>query len=85
MEPTPESILREINRGGWSTGYTGQSPERLKAHMRNQDKFDLVTLRAPADAEEVARRLSTGCLGRAGERRSSSIRARTSSTTRTSR
>jgi hypothetical protein len=25
MEPTPESVLREINRGGWSTGYTGQS------------------------------------------------------------
>ena len=54
MEPTPESILEEINRGGWSTGYTGQSPERLKAHMANQDKFDLVTLRAPADAGEVA-------------------------------
>ena len=31
-----EDILREINRGGWSTGYCGQSPERLKAHMRNQ-------------------------------------------------
>lgn len=52
-EPTPESILREINRGGWSTGYTGQSPERLKAHMANQDKFDLVTLRAAADVPEV--------------------------------
>lgn len=52
-EPEPESILREINRGGWSTGYTGQSPERLKAHMRNQDKFDVVTLRAPADTPEV--------------------------------
>jgi formate dehydrogenase major subunit len=44
-EPEAESILREINRGGWSTGYTGQSPERLKLHMANQDKFDLVTLR----------------------------------------
>jgi formate dehydrogenase major subunit len=52
-EPTPESVLSEINRGGWSTGYTGQSPERLKAHMRNQDKFDLVTLRAPKDDPEV--------------------------------
>ncbi|MYZ50374.1 formate dehydrogenase subunit alpha [Propylenella binzhouense] len=51
--PDPEDILREINRGGWSTGYCGQSPERLKAHMRNQDKFDLVTLRAPKDAPEV--------------------------------
>jgi formate dehydrogenase major subunit len=48
-----EDILREINRGGWSTGYCGQSPERLKAHMRNQSKFDLVTLRAPKDDPEV--------------------------------
>jgi len=48
-----EDILREINRGGWSTGYCGQSPERLKAHMRNQAKFDLVTLRAPKDDPEV--------------------------------
>jgi formate dehydrogenase major subunit len=46
-------ILREINRGGWSTGYCGQSPERLQAHMRHQDKFDLVTLRAPKDTPEV--------------------------------
>ncbi|MBN8892520.1 MAG: formate dehydrogenase [Rhodospirillales bacterium 70-18] len=44
--PSPEDILREINRGGWSTGYTGQSPERLKAHMENQASFDIVTLRA---------------------------------------
>lgn len=44
-EPSAESILREINRGGWSTGYTGQSPERLKLHMEHQDKFDLVSLR----------------------------------------
>src|ERR671930_1785418 len=51
--PDPEDILREINRGGWSTGYCGQSPERLKAHMRNQAKFDLVTLRAPKDDPEV--------------------------------
>jgi formate dehydrogenase major subunit len=51
--PVPEDILREINRGGWSTGYSGQSPERLKAHVRHRDKFDLVTLRAPADVPEV--------------------------------
>ncbi|PTM39100.1 formate dehydrogenase subunit alpha [Bosea sp. 124] len=44
-EPSAESILKEINRGGWSTGYTGQSPERLKLHMEHQDKFDLVSLR----------------------------------------
>jgi formate dehydrogenase major subunit len=52
-QPLAEDILREINRGGWAAGYCGQSPERLKAHMRNQDKFDLVTLRAPKDAPEV--------------------------------
>src|SRR6185436_6456183 len=33
-EPVPEDILREINKSNWSIGYTGQSPERLKAHMR---------------------------------------------------
>jgi formate dehydrogenase major subunit len=52
-EPVAEDILREINRGGWSTGYCGQSPERLKAHMKNQDKFDLVSLRAPKDVPEI--------------------------------
>src|SRR3546814_11709796 len=36
--PSAEDLLREINRGGWSTGYCGQSPERLKAHMKHQDK-----------------------------------------------
>ncbi|MDB5590235.1 formate dehydrogenase subunit alpha [Enterovirga sp.] len=51
--PSAEDLLREINRGGWSTGYCGQSPERLKAHMKNQAKFDLVTLRAPKDDPEV--------------------------------
>ncbi|MBC7431493.1 MAG: formate dehydrogenase subunit alpha [Rubritepida sp.] len=49
-EPTPESILREINRGSLSTGYSGASPERLKLHMQHQDKFDLVTLKATPDA-----------------------------------
>jgi formate dehydrogenase major subunit len=44
--PVAEDLLREINRGGWSTGYCGQSPERLKLHMANQKDFDLVTLRA---------------------------------------
>ena len=45
-EPEPESILREINRSVWTIGYTGQSPERLKAHMRNMNVFDVKTLRA---------------------------------------
>jgi formate dehydrogenase major subunit len=44
--PVSEDILREINRGGWSTGYCGQSPERLKLHMANQKDFELVSLRA---------------------------------------
>jgi formate dehydrogenase major subunit len=45
-EPAPEDILREINRSVWTIGYTGQSPERLKAHMRNMHVFDAKTLRA---------------------------------------
>ncbi|MGE5338888.1 MAG: formate dehydrogenase subunit alpha [Gemmatimonadota bacterium] len=45
-EPVPEDILREINRCVWTIGYTGQSPERLKAHMRNMNVFDVRTLRA---------------------------------------
>jgi formate dehydrogenase major subunit len=44
-EPDTEDILREINRGAWAIGYTGQSPERLKAHMRNRAAFDPRTLR----------------------------------------
>jgi formate dehydrogenase major subunit len=51
--PVAEDVLREMNRGSFSTGYCGQSPERLKAHMKNQAKFDLVTLRAPKDDPEV--------------------------------
>jgi len=44
-EPVIEDILREINRGVWTIGYTGQSPERLKAHMRNMGAFDVKTLK----------------------------------------
>jgi formate dehydrogenase major subunit len=44
--PVAEDILREINRGAWSTGYCGQSPERIKLHMASQKDFDLVTMRA---------------------------------------
>lgn len=53
-EPEPESILREINRGIWTIGYTGQSPERLKLHMKHMATFDVKTLRAkggPCDGE----------------------------------
>src|SRR5256714_2620618 len=34
-QPLAEDILREINRGGWSTGYCGQAPERLKLPNAN--------------------------------------------------
>jgi len=52
MEPEPESLLREINRGMWTIGYTGQSPERLKAHMRNMNVFDVKTLRAKGGVDQ---------------------------------
>ncbi|SPJ23455.1 formate dehydrogenase subunit alpha [Palleronia abyssalis] len=42
--PQAESVLREINKGTWTIGYTGQSPERLKRHMRQQENFDSTTL-----------------------------------------
>ncbi len=46
-EPSMEDALRnEINKGSWTIGYTGQSPERIKAHMRNMHVFDVKTLRA---------------------------------------
>ena len=53
-EPEPESILREMNRGLWTIGMTGQSPERLKLHMKNMQTFDVRTLRAkggPCDGD----------------------------------
>ncbi len=53
-EPLVEDVTREINRGMWTIGYTGQSPERLKLHMANQHTFDKTTLRAnggPADGD----------------------------------
>jgi len=53
-EPLVEDITREFNRGMWTIGYTGQSPERLKAHMKYQHHFDKTTLRArggPLDGE----------------------------------
>ena len=53
-EPVIEDITREFNRGMWTIGYTGQSPERMKLHMANQHTFDQTTLRAvggPADGD----------------------------------
>ena len=53
-EPDLEDVLRnEINRGCWTIGYTGQTPERLQAHMRNMHLFDVKTLRAPGGKDAV--------------------------------
>ncbi len=51
-EPVPEDILREINKSVWTIGYTGQSPERLKAHMRLMAHFDVKTLKAKASVKD---------------------------------
>ena len=54
VTPVVEDITREFNRGMWTIGYTGQSPERMKMHMENQHTFDRTTLRAiggPADGD----------------------------------
>ncbi len=45
-EPLIEDITREFNKGMWTIGYTGQSPERLRAHMVNQSTFDKTSLLA---------------------------------------
>ncbi len=45
-EPLIEDITREFNGGMWTIGYTGQSPERLRAHMANQSTFDKTSLLA---------------------------------------
>ena len=53
-EPVIEDITREFNKGMWTIGYTGQSPERLKEHMKYQHTFDKTTLQAkggPLDGE----------------------------------
>ena len=45
-EPVVEDVLREINRGAWTIGYTGQSPERLKLHAKYRNTFNTTTLKA---------------------------------------
>ena len=49
-EPLIEDVTREINKGMWTVGYTGQSPERLKAHQQNWHTFDTTTLAAEGGA-----------------------------------
>ena len=53
-EPLIEDITREFNKGMWTIGYTGQSPERMKKQMANKVTFDKTTLLArggPCDGE----------------------------------
>ncbi len=53
-EPNIEEATLEFNKGMWTIGYTGQSPERLKMHMKYQHTFDKTTLQAkggPLDGE----------------------------------
>jgi formate dehydrogenase major subunit len=53
-EPLIEDVLREINRGSFSVGYSGQSPERLKLHAEQKHTFNTTTLKAeggPCDGE----------------------------------
>jgi len=45
-EPLIEDITREFNKGMWTIGYTGQSPERLKEHQQNWHTFDYTSLQA---------------------------------------
>lgn len=53
-EPNIEDITREFNKGMWTIGYTGQSPERIKEHMKHRSTFNEVSLKAeggPLDGE----------------------------------
>ncbi len=53
-EPLIEDITREFNKGMWTIGYTGQSPERMKKQQQNWGSFDYTSLMAeggPCDGE----------------------------------
>jgi formate dehydrogenase major subunit len=52
--PLIEDITREFNRGMWTIGYTGQSPERMKKQQQSWGTFDYTSLVAeggPCDGE----------------------------------
>jgi formate dehydrogenase major subunit len=53
-EPLIEDVTLEFNKGMWTIGYTGQSPDRMRKQMANQATFDKTTLQAiggPCDGE----------------------------------
>lgn len=63
-EPLIEDVTREFNKGMWSIGYTGQSPERLKSHQQNWGVFNTTTLRAEGtDLHDEAYGLPWPCWG----------------------
>lgn len=52
--PLIEDVTREFNKGAWTIGYTGQTPERLKKHQQNWHTFNTTSLKAqggPCDGE----------------------------------
>ena len=65
-EPLVEDILREINSGMWTIGYTGQSPERLKKHQEAWGTFDTIRSRPKAVPPTA---ITTVCPGLPGVRR----------------
>ncbi len=65
--PVAESVLDEMNRGALSTGYSGQSHQRLKEHMAHQDDFDkssLIATKGPLKGEFYG--MPWPCWGHAG-------------------
>ena len=80
---TSRTSTLEFNKGMWTIGYTGQSPERLKKHMANQHTFD----RTHAAGQWAVRAMVniTVCHGRAGAPPKWGIRARRTCTIRPSR
>jgi formate dehydrogenase major subunit len=49
-EPVIEDITREFNKGMWTIGYTGQTPERMKKQQQNWGTFDYTSLKADGGA-----------------------------------
>jgi formate dehydrogenase major subunit len=45
-EPLVEDVTREFNKGMWTIGYTGQSPERMKLQQKNWGTFHVTSLKA---------------------------------------
>ena len=45
-EPLIEDITREFNKGMWTIGYTGQTPERMKKQQQNWHTFNYTSLLA---------------------------------------